>query len=859
MRPGAPRASAEQSLSYLTGRIGGSLARGAQRGLGLSEVRIEPNLIAAESDPGARLTIGQNITDDFGLIYSTNLADSSDQIWIAEYDISRRFRTQGIKQEDNSYRFEFRHDLRFGGPERVGGARRERQRIQSVNVSGGETFDIERLLAESKLIPGKEYDFFRVRQAMGKVEKKLATLNRLEADLRLDRETADTGVDLAFQIDAGPEVRFTYEGFAVPESVRRSVRQVWRDGFFDSQRLDRADLTLKTHLVKEGYIEAAIRHEVTTPTGDGKQVVFTIEPGIRYGGVTIEFQGNDGIESKELRQALSGKKVEVYTKPREVTQLLSALYRQRGYLDARVASPALNLDAGSRSGRVTIAIEEGPLYRLGELRFEGNQAVGDDALKTVAALPIDKPYSPELLREAVGRVEEHYWNQGYNDVVVSAAVKKIESADSVHLTFAIEENTSGVVTEISIEGTGQTSENLVRGQLGLQPGDTLDFDKVTRARRNLYDLGAYSLVDIEADPLDQKQPGNKPVNLRVKVREVSPFQIRYGAFFDTDRGPGVIADFTNRNSLGSARVIGLRTRYDSDVREARTYFSQPLMRNFPLQTTATYFLRREIEPAFITDRRGVSLTQEIHWQRKYILTYGYRFENTHNFLREPDPFLPPEVTDVRFNIAPLNVTFSRETRDELLDASRGSFISSALEYAPSQLGSDLQFIRYFGQYFKYVPLSKPSELPFAKGLKKSRVVYAGGVRVGLARGLAGQDVFRSERFFAGGGTTIRGFVQDTLGPTDFFGDPEGGNAVLVVNNEIRFPMVSLFDGVGFVDIGNVYRTVSDLDLFDVRKTAGFGLRVRTPYFLIRADYGFKLDRRVGESRGAFFFSIGQAF
>ena len=72
-------------------------------------------------------------------------------------------------------------------------------------------------------------------------------------------------------------------------------------------------------------------------------------------------------------------------------------------------------------------------------------------------------------------------------------------------------------------------------------------------------------------------------------------------------------------------------------------------------------------------------------------------------------------------------------------------------------------------------------------------------------------------------------------------------------------MFSIFDGVGFLDVGNVYATVSDFDPLDVRKAAGFGLRVRTPFVLVRFDYGFKLDRRPEESRGAFFFSIGQAF
>ncbi len=116
-----------------------------------------------------------------------------------------------------------------------------------------------------------------------------------------------------------------------------------------------------------------------------------------------------------------------------------------------------------------------------------------------------------------------------------------------------------------------------------------------------------------------------------------------------------------------------------------------------------------------------------------------------------------------------------------------------------------------------------------------------------------------DKFFTGGGTTIRGFAQNEVGPQDILGDPAGGDAVLIINNEIRFPLFSIFDGVGFLDIGNVYPHVSDFNPTDVRKSSGFGLRVRTPYFLLRADYGVKLDRRPGEPLGKFFFSIGQAF
>jgi outer membrane protein assembly factor BamA len=183
--------------------------------------------------------------------------------------------------------------------------------------------------------------------------------------------------------------------------------------------------------------------------------------------------------------------------------------------------------------------------------------------------------------------------------------------------------------------------------------------------------------------------------------------------------------------------------------------------------------------------------------------------------------------------------------------------SHAFEWASSELGSQLRFIRYFGQYFKYVPLGKEQRVPWSNRLK-TRFVYAGGVRVGLARGLGGQDLVPSERFFAGGGTTIRGFQQDRVGPL-LVGEPIGGNAVLIINNEVRHPLFWIVDGVGFVDAGNVYPKVSDFSFSDIRKSAGVGVRLRTPYFLLRLDYGVKLDRRPGERVGQLFFSIGQAF
>ncbi len=131
--------------------------------------------------------------------------------------------------------------------------------------------------------------------------------------------------------------------------------------------------------------------------------------------------------------------------------------------------------------------------------------------------------------------------------------------------------------------------------------------------------------------------------------------------------------------------------------------------------------------------------------------------------------------------------------------------------------------------------------------------------MGFVKGLDGQEVIPSERFFAGGGTALRGFEQDKVGPLNARGDPLGGEAVILVNNEVRFPLFSILDGVGFVDLGNVYARISDFNPIKIRKAAGFGIRVRTGFLLLRLDLGVKLDRKPGESLTGFFFSIGQAY
>lgn len=855
--------ASQQVQSYLAGRIGGLLSRQAERTLGLSEVRIEPNLIAPESEPGARLTVGQNVTRQLRLVYSMDLADSRDQIWIADYDVTSRFNTKATRQSDGSYRFDLRHDLRFGGGPPAGAATRTvvSKRVGAVRIGGNPVFPPEFILARLDLKPGDSYDFFKLQRSLDRLRAYYYQQGYLEARLRIGRRAEQARIDIEIEIDPGPRVSIDFEGASLPAAVKDGVRRAWQASAFDATRTQAAVRVIQQALIRSSYLQSRVEPAVETRGVGEKHVAFRIDPGTRYETSLLVLEGNISMPSRRLEDVLSRSLsiADLYLGPNRAVEMLAGFYRGEGFLDVRIARPRFEFDPEARTGRIIIGIDEGPRYRVNAVSFAGNRQRSDDQLQAVVGAPADTIYTPDVGSSAAGRLEEYYWKNGFNDVTVTWRTEKRTAEARVDLVFDISEKLQDVVQEIEVEGNIRTGEQFARERLEVQQGQVLDYDKLNRSRKKLYDTGAYARADLfveESAAAGSSHAGQRPVRLKLQLHEVQPYQIRYGGFYDTERGLGAIVDASYRNFLGSAKMLGLRARYDSDIHEVRAYFSQPFGTRVPLANNAAAFARRELFPSFVNDTLGFSLQQEARPRADLILSYGYRYSRTHTYDKVPDPFFPFDVT---IRTSRLTGSVSRDKRDDLLDATRGSFTSHAFELAPAYLKSDLRFVRYYGQYFHYIPLSRPAEIPFGGGRQKSRFVLASGARLGLVKGLGGQQVLRTERFFAGGGTTVRGFAQDALGPADFFGEPAGGEAVFIVNNEIRFPLYGFVDGVGFLDLGNAYSKIADFDPLRVRKSAGFGLRIRSPYVLLRFDYGLKLDRLAGESRGAFFFSIGQAF
>jgi translocation and assembly module TamA len=413
-----------------------------------------------------------------------------------------------------------------------------------------------------------------------------------------------------------------------------------------------------------------------------------------------------------------------------------------------------------------------------------------------------------------------------------------------------------VAGPISITGLRRTRASLVRRQVNIQPGDPLDPRKMAELERRLLDLGIFSRAVVQA-------PGESPAPITIELEEAAPYKLGYDFRYNSREGATALVDGELGNLFGTGVALGGRYRLGRHVRDQRGSLHIPSIGRLGDLTASIFRLTQDVIvlqeqttpappplPNDQTSERGFQIQQARH-RHPFELLYGYRRK------RVTETFDLLTAGPRSLAIGAADVSLVRDTRENPLNARRGEFLSLNLEYGPRTFGSDVSFSKAYLQAFLTRPLS-------------SSVTWAQGYRIGVANGLA-QDLFvaterfrpvSTERFRAGGANSIRGFATDSIGPRATLSDGRviaaGGEAVLILNQELRFQHGTGMGAAVFYDGGNVFEKASDLGL-NLRHSVGFGLRYDSVVGLLRIDLGFPLGRRAGERGYQVYFGLGQAF
>jgi outer membrane protein insertion porin family len=794
-----------------------------------------------------------------------------------------------------------------------------RSRLADVRVEGNPPIPTAQLLARLRLQHGDPYDGPAMRARLQRYEEELRELGHYEASVTADvvpgANEAATSVILI--VEPGPRVRVEFAGDPLPSNRQNTLVPIRQERSVDLDLLEDASRNIEAFLRQQGY-RAAQAPYVREQRGGEMIVRFTVARGPLHTLSSVAAAGNEALTTAELAPLLQLKPGEPFVDARVATVAsgITELYRVRGFARASVR-PDVQPGAATVDPlpvTVRLVIDEGPQTVVGAVSILGTNGVAEARLAALLTLTAGKPfYRPQLDSDRLA-IERLYRNEGYLDSRIAPDATLGDDGRRIDVRWEVREGQQTTIDHVLVTGNVRTSADVIRRELTLQPGQPLGDDALAESQRRLAALGLFRRVRI----VQVAHGTHGRHDVLVEVEEAPSTTISEGGGIEVARrlrpaadgnaeaqievAPRGFFEISRRNLWGKNRSISLFTRVSfrprdpgvdsTDPTDEGGYgfneyrvigtFREPRPFDASGEAQVIGFLEQAVRSSFNFRRRGARVEYARRAGEWLTVSGRYAFDHTTLFDQQiaPEDQLLVDRLFPQVRLSTFTGSLLRDARNDVIDPQRGAVTGVDVSVSPRFAGSEVGFVRTFLQGMIYRQL---------RGAP--RFVVAAAARVGLAVGFArvvpqvgenGQPVIgpdgeplsivvkdlpASERFFAGGATTVRGFVLDQLGAEGTLNDegfPTGGNGMVVLNLELRAPYWKGLGTVVFTDVGNVFRRVSDIRVAELRPTAGFGIRYRSPLGPLRFDLGFNLDpqtlRGGGRERTAVFhISLGQAF
>ncbi len=722
----------------------------------------------------------------------------------------------------------------------------------------------------------------------------------------------------------GPHVRVAFNGDPLPAGRRDELVPVAREGSADEDLLEDSSNNIEEYLRSQGYRDAAAPHSRETSGGD-LLITFTLKRGSLYRVARVEISGNQSVPLEELAPGLrvrSGQPFAAATLDADLSAIEN-LYRRRGFASARAEAAVEPTSTGAGDAETPVAIRivitENARTMVGSVRVTGNQAVAESTLTETLGLQPGRPFFLTQLAVDRDAIQVRYADLGFQSATVDSNPGLSADGTRSDVVFTVHEGPRLFVDHVLIAGNERTRTETIDRELQLKPGDPLGMAALTESQRRLAALGLFARTRITL--IGHGDETTRDVLITVEEAPVT--SASFGGGFEAGRrirrteGDGGVAsehlelapraffEIGRRNLFGKNRSVNLFTRISLRPKDSPFFASQtpvtgevsgfgfteyrvlgtfrePRVFGTAADASLSAIAEQQIRTSFNFARRGFGAEVGRRLTRVVSVSGNYQIQTTELFDEQYSPTdkllidrLFPQV-----RLSSFSSSVVRDARNDPVDPVTGHYLSGNAQIAARRIGSEVGLVKsYFtAQLLRPVPHTHGS-------------VFVAHARLGLATGFA-RDVIRtdennnpivgpdgkpltdafkdlpaSERFFAGGDTTVRGFALDQLGTPatiDKNGFPIGGNALVIFNAEMRIPVAGGLGIVGFIDTGNVFARTADIDLLELRSAVGFGVRYKSPVGPIRVDLGFKVGRQdiapgVRESPNALHISLGQAF
>lgn len=722
--------------------------------------------------------------------------------------------------------------------------------IKSIEVKGGKKISENTIYSKIKSKVGDPFS----KNAVSEDIKRIHRIGYFD-DVRVDIDSFEGGVNLIFILKEKPTiVRIDFQGNDEFEEEDFKSHITITPGAI-------SNLSLITDNVKkivsfyqsEGYWLASVVPVIREISDSAVALTFQIDEGPEVAIKEITIEGNNALSEKKIKKVMeteekgffsffTGGGVYKEDQIRVDIQSIKSLYQNNGYIFASVSEPSITLGPKKRKLFIKIAISEGEQYRVGKIGIEGNTLFPEEELYEKLRTTSGEIFDRSLLRKDIDTLLDMYMDKGYAraDIDPDVSIKKEEKIADI--IFSVTKGGIFRIGKIHIEGNTKTRDKVIRREMRLDEGNIFSKSLLQRSFQRINNLNYFDNVAVTPKPNVEENL----MDINIDVKEKLTGMISLGGGYSSIDKFMVMGEVTQTNLFGK----GLYLKFKGDFSSRRTNYNislrDPWFMDKPISASISLY-NEQIE---YTDYDKKATGGSIGFGKELSEYVGgnisYSLENV-------------EITDIVEGASTLiteqegqKITSSispsiwRDTRNNYLDPTTGSRYSLALEIAG--IGGDNYFYKSIFSSSWYIPAKWNTTI----GLRG---------RVGYATGFNSKKLPLYERFYVGGINTLRGLGFGEGGPRSDDGEKNGGNKELIFNAEYIFPIEPeiKLKGVFFVDYGASFDNQDNINMADMRYTAGFGIRWLSPFGPLRLEWGFNPAPKDDEGDNKIEFSMGGMF
>ena len=525
---------------------------------------------------------------------------------------------------------------------------------------------------------------------------------------------------------------------------------------------------------------------------------------------------------------------------REDLERLKRLYESRGFYHAEIR---YDLQTDQQRDLLTARIEvvEGRPTTVAEVDVE---VVNNPNFPKELPIKTGDIFTEEAYQRSEQVLQQFYGDLGYAHVESQRKAEVVLDENSAWVEYNVTPGPASSFGQTSVKGVSDVEPEIVLRERAYKEGETYSPKKIVETRNKLIALDLFGTVNVAP----QKSPEKPPVvPMVIDVTEREPRELRLAVGFGSEDRVRTQLEWRHNNWLGDGRRLSIAAKYSALEASGTLIFIQPHLFSPNARGIVVFRHSRENEETYLLNATRFNPRLEYRFSERLLGYLGYRLEYDH-FDKVSIPTIDALGGFERNGrVSGPSLGFTWTTVDNILDPTRGEIVSFAVDHSGPPWGGSYRFYKISAEARKYWNIGW-------------QTMFASRLRLGFEDPLgAVGNVPLSERFYAGGEKSVRGFGRRRLGPLSASDDPIGGLSLLEGSIELRRPLWQAIGGALFVDFGQVSTRRFHVPVRDLEFSAGFGLSYQTPVGPLRVDIGFPFNPPRGDRPFQIHFSVGASF